>query len=102
MNEEEMEKQEAMDGSPCEIHEDYVFLCFQCGPIKENGENGTTIEAVIDILVKRLEGFQKGDFRCRENALAITKLQEAKHWLEHRTKLRQSQGVEGKNEKHRS
>ena len=39
-----------------------------------------------------------GDFACRENALALTKVEEALHWLNHRTADRQRRGVEGKNE----
>ena len=36
-------------------------------------------------------------FPCRENALTITKLEEALMWNEARTKNRISRGVEGKN-----
>lgn len=35
---------------------------------------------------------------CRENSLAITKLEEALHWLEARTKNRKAAGVEGTSE----
>ena len=94
------EEQEAMDGSPAKIHEPFIEIKFQCGPIAEHGVNGTTIERIIELLLVRLDGFQSGPFKCRENALVITKLQEAYHWLGHRTALRQMQGVEGKNEKH--
>jgi hypothetical protein len=45
--------------------------------------------------IDRLQSFQSGDFACRENALALTKLEEALHWLDHRTKDRQRRGVEG-------
>lgn len=102
MKNDKKEVREAMDGSPCEVKGEYFNIIFQCGPIQENGINGTTIEEIIEVLWRRLEGFQKGDFRCDENALAITKLQEAQHWLQHRTRLRQEQGVEGKNEPHKS
>lgn len=34
-------------------------------------------------------------FRNRETSLAITHLEEALHWLKHRTALRRKQGVEG-------
>lgn len=71
---------------------------FQNGPILENGVNGVQNEHLISIVIDRLQCFQAGDFACRENALALTKLQEALHWLEHRTKDRQQRGVEGKNE----
>ena len=38
-------------------------------------------------------------FPCRENAITITKLQEALMWNEQRTKNRSARGVEGKNVK---
>ena len=94
--------QEAMDGSAAHVRDaaGFVNIKFQCGPIGEVGVNGTSIENVIELLERRLEGFQKGAFKCRENALAITKLQEARLWLEERTRTRVAQGVEGKNQAH--
>lgn len=68
---------------------------FQHGPIAEQGVNGLSIEALLAVVIDRLEGFQNGDFRCRENALALTKIQEAMHWLQHRTRSRLDRGVEG-------
>ncbi|MEW9575453.1 hypothetical protein U9K47_08315 [Bacillus toyonensis] len=79
---------------------EFINIKFQEGPIQENGVNGAQIEDVIDSLVNRLQGFQNGGYPCRENALAITKLEEARLWLNERTRKRQEQGVEGKNEKH--
>lgn len=75
-------------GNPC-------LLFFQNGPIGEVGVNGITHEALLAILIDRLEGFQQGPFAGRENALALTKLQEAQHWLHHRTQSRMARGVEG-------
>lgn len=96
------QKQEALDGSPAIVNDEagYIHIKFQCGPIKEHGVNGTSIENVIELLVQRLQGFQKGPFRCRTNAVAITKLEEAIMWLEERTKQRLKQGVEGTNQQH--
>lgn len=79
----------------------YINIKFQEGPIRENGVNGCQIEDVINVLVERLQGFQSGDYRCRENALAITKLEEARLWLNERTRKRLEQGVEGKNINHK-
>lgn len=93
--------QESLDGSVALVEpNEHIRLKFQLGPIKEHGVNGTTIEEVIGILASRLEGFQNGPFRCRENALAITKLEEARLWLYERTRKRQEQGVEGINAPH--
>lgn len=70
---------------------------FQNGPVRENGVNGVSNEALLKIVAHRLQGFQSGDFRCRENALALTKIEEALMWLESRTKGRMARGVEGTN-----
>ena len=68
---------------------------FQHGPIAEAGVNGLTNEVLIAIVIDRLNGAQEGNFRCRENALAITKLEEASLWLAKRTLDRMTRGVEG-------
>ena len=68
---------------------------FQKGAIKEVGHNGITDEALLSILIDRLRGFQSGPFSCRENALALTKLEEGMHWLNERTRDRVKRGVEG-------
>ena len=60
--------------------------------------NGAFVEDVIEAAKQRLEYFQQSKFVCRENALAITKLEEALHWLEHRRKDRAARGVEGTHE----
>lgn len=68
---------------------------FQEGPIKENGVNGVANEDLISMVVCRLEHFQQSEYRCRENALAITALEEALLWLRKRTMGREKRGVEG-------
>lgn len=80
--------------------EKFIDIKFQEGPVAEAGVNGAQIEDVIDVLVARLEGFQSGEFRCRENAIAITKLEEARLWLNERTRKREEQGVEGRSLAH--
>lgn len=77
------------------MHDGYIAIQFQEGPIQEHGVNGCQIEDVMEVLLARLRGFQDGPFRCRENALAITHLEESLHWLQARTANRQRQGVEG-------
>ena len=78
------------------VSERVADVKFQKGPVKENDVNGCFIEDLLNIVVDRLEGFQSGDFPCRENALALTKIQEALHWLNHRTSDRIERDVEGK------
>lgn len=70
---------------------------FQNGPIGEVGANGITNEALLAIVTDRLRCFQSGPFACRENALALTKIEEALHWLHSRTRERIARGVEGTN-----
>lgn len=72
-----------------------AHIHFQRGPLLEAGHNGISDEALIAIVIDRLEGFQSGPYRGRENALAITKLEECLHWLRHRTDSRRQRGVEG-------
>lgn len=79
------------------IHPDVppLNIKFQNGPINEAGINGVTQEVLIEICIDRLKSFQSGPYSCRENALALTKLEEAKMWLHSRTLLRIDRGVEG-------
>ena len=76
-----------------------MFVEFQNGPIQEAGVNGISNEALLAIVEDRLLGFQSGEFACRENALALTKLQEALMWLHKRTRDRVARCVEGTNTK---
>lgn len=68
---------------------------FQEGLIKENGVNGISNEDAIGMVLKRLECFQESEYKCRENAVAITKLEEALMWLRRRTNKRVQRNVEG-------
>lgn len=72
-----------------------IDIRFQNGPLNEVGANGITNEALLAVVIDRLQCFQKGPFACRENALALTKLEESMHWLHHRTRERVARGVEG-------
>jgi len=60
--------------------------------------DGVTNEEVLRVLLHRLnflnETWMNGKFRCRENSLAITKLEEALMWLERRTDNRVARNVE--------
>ena len=77
----------------------FAEVDFQNGPVAEHGVNGCHNEDLIAIVLDRLQGFQKGTHSCRENALAITRLEEALHWLHHRTADRERRGVEGTSQK---
>lgn len=67
--------------------------------LNEDGtfEHGTTLEEMLRVSIERLKELNER-FSCRENALAITKMQEALMWLNQRTKERKARGVEGKHE----
>jgi hypothetical protein len=80
-----------VDGS-----EEYgVDIRFQNGPIGEVGANGVTNEALLAIVADRLRSFQEGPYRCKENACALTHIEEALHWLHARTLSRMCRGIEG-------
>lgn len=68
---------------------------FQHGPIQETGVNGISNEALLAIVEDRLLGFQAGQYACRENGVALEKIQEAMFWLQKRTRDRLARGVEG-------
>jgi hypothetical protein len=79
-----------------------LYINWQNGPLGTGADrrvpNGAFVETVIAAAIDRLEYYQRAagcKFACRENALAITKLEEALHWLGHRTAARESRGVEG-------
>lgn len=76
-----------------------VELKFQHGPLQEAGINGITDQALIAVVLDRLRGFQAGPFSCRDNSIAITKLEEAMLWMGKRYADRAARGVEGKHEK---
>lgn len=75
-------------------------ILFQNGPIDAdgNGVNGITHEALIAILIDRLQGFQSGRFNCIENANALLHLEAAQKALQSRTLGRMARGVEGTHE----
>lgn len=78
-----------------------INIEWQNGPLgrSEDGTriepNGAFVEGVIAAAIDRLEYYQASKFKCRENALAITKLEEALMWCGYRTSKREAQKVEG-------
>lgn len=78
-----------------------IDIDWQNGPLvhPETGErleqSGAFVEDVLRAVIQRVEYYQSTQFACRENALAITKMQEALHWFQHRTADREERGVEG-------
>ena len=77
-----------------------LSISWQDGPLRRppQAPNGAFVDDVIEAARQRLEFYQKaagGKFACRENALAITKLEEAAHWLYARRMAREGRGVQG-------
>ena len=66
----------------------------QEGTIKEVGYNGLQATDLLFFTKELFKSLNK-DFPCRENALTITKIEEAIHWQDARTKDREGRGVEG-------
>ncbi len=73
---------------------------FQNGRIPAHGINGVTNEALLAIVLDRLNGFQSGPSPCDENEVATVHVQMALIELNARTALRLTQGVEGTNSGH--
>jgi hypothetical protein len=86
-----------------------ALIEFQNGPISEPKDmNGITNEALIAVVIDRMRGFQfqrkddgsfdeakRGTYACKENACALTHLEEALMWLQKRAQDRMRRGVEG-------
>lgn len=72
-----------------------VDIRFQNGPVKEAGVNGLTHEALLAVLIDRLEGFQSGPYAHPYNSDALTSLLSAQASLQQRTRDRIWRGVDG-------
>lgn len=75
--------------------EDTTIILFQNGPINEVGVNGLTHEALLAILIDRLEGFQAGPYASPDNEEALYAMRAAQTALQRRTRERMARGVEG-------
>lgn len=75
---------------------DSISFTMMTKPASEGGK-GCQFTDLIEV-AKHIVTYLNGKFPCRENAMTITKLDEALMWQEKRTKDRLKRGVEGKNE----
>lgn len=79
-----------------------VDINWQDGPLGRGDErldpNGAFVETVIAAAKQRIEYYNSTQFSCRENSMAITKLDEALMWLNKRTADREAREVEGTHE----
>lgn len=84
------------DGSASDV----LGIVFQRGPRNVEGSTpGVTEMAVLAIVIDRLRGHQAGPYATRENAIALTKCEEALMWMRQRADNRAKRGVLGTNAK---
>lgn len=77
----------------CKIH-------FQNGARKlDDSIHGVIDTDLLEIVRDRLKGFQNGEFSTRENACALTHIEEALMWMNRRVEDRIERNVLGTNEK---
>jgi hypothetical protein len=73
---------------------------FQDGPRNIEGSVAGVIDTdLLEIVRDRLRGFQSGEFSSRENACALTHIEEALMWLNRRVEDRIERNVLGTNNK---
>ncbi len=71
-------------------------IVFQHGPRNVPGSvHGVLDTDLLEIVRDRLVAFNKGEFATRENAVAITKIEEALLWMNKRVEDRAERGVLG-------
>ena len=96
----DLEPHEAPECGGGPAWEEVAKIQYQKGPRHEAGSTVGVLDSVLlAIVADRMRAFQAGPFSCRENALVLTKVEEALHWLKHRADARAKRGVLGKNEK---
>lgn len=58
-------------------------------------QDGVITESIIQLAKEFMETVNVGDLACRENAMVITKLDEALMWINKRAEDRKLRGVQG-------
>lgn len=86
-------------GEPKETHE-ICEIQFQNGArLLEGSIHGVLDSDLLEIVRHRLQGFQQGEFATRENAIALTHIEEALMWMNRRVEDRIERNVLGTNNK---
>ena len=71
-------------------------IMFQKGPRNVEGSIGGVLDVdLLEIVRDRLKHFQAGEFACRENACALTHIEEALMWMNKRVEDRAERNVLG-------
>lgn len=77
-----------------------VEINFQHGPRRSPDSTPGVLDTdLLEIVRDRLRGFQSGEFSCRENACALTHIEEALMWLNRRVEDRIERRVLGTEQK---
>lgn len=86
--------------SVSEPSDHFLTIQFQNGVRKlPDSIHGVLDTDLLEIVRDRLKGFQSGEFSCRENACALTHIEEALMWMNRRVEDRIERNVLGTNEK---
>lgn len=84
---------------PKEMDADMVWIAeifFQYGPRNEESSKVGVLDSdLLEIVRHRLQCFQKGEYATRENACALTHIEEALMWMAKRAGDRAERGVLG-------
>jgi len=81
-------------------HDVLGVIEFQHGARKlPDSVHGVLDTDLLEIVRDRLKGFQSGEFSCRENACALTHIEEALMWMNRRVEDRIERQVLGTNTK---
>lgn len=84
------------DGDTLDKNDVVAEITFQHGPRKDaSSTHGVLDVDLLEIVRDRLKAFNQGEFATRENALAITHIEEALLWLNKRVEDRAERGVLG-------
>ena len=84
------------DDVVAEVEEPMAVIQFQNGARKlPDSQHGVLDTDLLEIVRDRLKGFQKGEFATRENAIAITHIEEALLWMNKRVEDRIERNVLG-------
>lgn len=81
-------------------NEPVTIIKFQNGPRRDpDSTSGVLDTDLLEIVRDRLRSFQSGEFACRENAIALTHIEDALLWMDRRVRDRAKRGVLGTDQK---
>lgn len=83
-------------GNPPEKDDEGIVIQMQCGPRKDDSSiHGAIDSDLLEIVRDRLKAFQAGPYSSRENACALTHIEEALMWMNRRVEDRIERNVLG-------